>query len=165
MARTTVTVRLNRARIRAMTLPGGDIYDTVEDQIAPAILRDVKQRTPIGSGNMHRAMRILDVSGGPREVVAKIGVDDPIVNRYIHRVIRGTGGASARWQSTSGRPMPVGAALVRRGVPFGNVSRRPPKKGRLPHRMFAATVRGQEPNNFMQRGMRAALTRLGFTLS
>lgn len=159
-----VRVRLNNSKIRALTGPGGDVYDYVEDEVGPVMLREIKVRTPIRSGNMHKKMQVLDVIPGPRETVLRVGargVVDSQGKPYIHRVIRGTGGHGMKYGG-NGKNHPIGFALGRDGVPFGNVNRRPGKRVSWARpTMFARTFRGQAANDFMQQGMRAALRKLG----
>lgn len=158
MANANVRVRLNNAKIRAMTQQGGDVYDWAEDEAAPVLLRAIKARTPIGSGRMHRGMGIRDVQGGARETVIQIGTRGV---PYATRVIRGTGGRAAQYGG-DGKNYPIGASMVRRGVPFGNVNRRPGKRvSWAAPTMFARSFRGQEPNDFMREGLRAGFRQLG----
>lgn len=158
-----VRVTLNNSRIRALTM-GGDVYDYVEDKVGPAVLREIKVRTPIRSGSMNRKMRVLDVIPGPRETVVRVGARGVVDNRgrpYIHKVIRGTGGHGAKYGG-DGKNYPIGFSLGKDGVPFGNVNRRPGKRVTWAKPAMAAkSFRGQEPNSFMQDGMRAALRKLG----
>lgn len=158
-----VRVTLNNAKIRALTGVRGDVYDYVEDQVGPTILREIKVRTPIRSGNLHKKMKVLDVIPGARETVVRVGARNVLDNRgrpYIHKVIAGTGGHGVRYGG-DGKNYPIGAALARDGVPFGNVNRRPGKRVSWARpAMYARTFRGQEPNSFMQDGMRAGMRRL-----
>lgn len=158
-----VRVTLNNSKIRALTM-GGDVYDYVEDKVGPAVLREIKVRTPIRSGSMHRKMRVLDVIPGPRETVVRVGARGVVDNRgrpYIHKVISGTGGHGAKYGG-DGKNYPIGFALGKDGVPFGNVNRRPGKRVTWAKPAMAAkSFRGQAPNSFMQDGMRAALRKLG----
>jgi hypothetical protein len=154
----TVRVRLNNAKIRSLTSPGGDVYDWAEDVAAPVLLKHIKRRTPIGSGNMHRKMFILDVQGGGRETVVDIGTKGV---PYATRVVRGTGGRSAQY-GRDGKNYPIGHSMVGRGIPFGNVNRRPGKRvSWAKPAMFAKGFSGQEPNNFMRDGLRAGFRELG----
>jgi len=157
-------VRLNNAKIRGLTLSGGDVYDWVEDEFAPVALREIKIRTPIRSGNLNRKMRILDIIPGARETTVRVGAQGVVDNQgrpYIHKVIRGTGGHGVRFGG-DGKNYPIGAALGRDGVPFGNVNRRPGKRvSWAKPTMFAKSFRGQAANNFMQEGMRAAMRKVG----
>lgn len=160
-----VRVTLNNAQIRALTgLPTGAVYDWCEDEAAPVFLKEIKVRTPIRSGQMHRKMKVLDVIPGPRETVIRVGARGVLDNKgkpYIHKVIRGTGGHGAKYGG-KGKIHPIGFALGRDGVPFGNVNRRPGKRvSWAKPAMAARTFRGQEPNDFMQQGMRAAMRKLG----
>lgn len=159
-----VRVTLNNSKIRRLTGPGGDVYEYVEDTVGPAILREIKVRTPIRSGNLHRKMKVLDVIPGARETVVRVGARNVLDNRgrpYIHKVISGTGGHGAKYGG-DGKDYPIGAALVRDGVPFGNVNRRPGKRVSWARpAMYAKTFRGQEANDFMQQGMRAGMRKLG----
>jgi len=140
------------------------VYDWVEDDFAPVALREVKVRTPIRSGNLNRRMRILDVIGGPRETIVRVGATGVLDNQgrpYVMKVIRGTGGHGARYGG-DGKNYPIGAALVRDGVPFGNVNRRPGKRvSWAKPAMYAKSFRGQSANNFMQEGLRAAMRKTG----
>jgi hypothetical protein len=158
MADVNVRIRLNNAKIRALTQQGGDVYDWAEDVAAPVLLRAVKARTPIGSGHMHRNMGIRDVQGGGREVTIQIGTKGV---PYANRVIRGTGGRAAQY-GRDGKNYPIGASMVGRGVPFGNVNRRPGKRVSWARpAMFAKGFSGQAPNNFMREGLRAGFRQLG----
>jgi hypothetical protein len=155
-------IRLNNAQIRALTM-GGDVYDYVEDTVGPAVLREIKARTPIRSGNMHRKMQILDVVPGPRETTVRVGARGIVDSKgkpYIHKVIRGTGGHGVQFGG-DGKNYPIGFALMGDGVPFGQVNRRPGKSAPGVPTLFAKNFRGQAPNNFMQEGLRAAMRKLG----
>jgi hypothetical protein len=157
MPNSSVRVRLNNAKISRMTQQGGDVYDWAEDVAAPVLLRAIKARTPIGSGHMHRNMGIRDVQGSRRETIIQIGTQGV---PYATRVIRGTGGRSAQYGG--GKNHPIGASMVRRGIPFGNVNRRPGKRvSWATPTMFARSFRGQEPNDFMREGLRAGFRQLG----
>lgn len=158
-----VRVRLNNSKIRALTMRGGDVYDYVEDRVGPQVLREIKQRTPIGSGQLHRKMKVLDVDAGPRETTLRVGARGVVDNQgrgYVMKVIRGTGGRSARYGG-DGKNYPIGASMAKRGVSFGSVNRRPGKRAPGVPTMFAKSFRGQSANSFMQDGMRAALRKLG----
>lgn len=157
-----VRVRLNNSKIRALTM-GGDVYDYVEDRVGPTILREIKIRTPIRSGNLNRKMQVLDVIPGPRETVVRVGARGVVDNKgkpYIHKVIRGTGGHGVQFGGR-GKNHPIGFALMGDGVAFGKVNRRPGKSAPGPPTMFAKNFRGQGPNDFMQEGMRAGMRDLG----
>lgn len=156
-------IRLNNAKIRGLTMTGGDVYDWVEDDFGPMALREVKVRTPIRSGNLHRAMRVLDVIPGARETTIRIGARGVVDNKgkpYIHKVIRGTGGHGVQYGG-DGKNYPIGFALMADGVPFGMVNRRPGKSAPGAPTMFAKNFRGQAPNNFMQEALRAAMRKVG----
>jgi len=157
-----VRVRLNNSKIRALTM-GGDVYDYVEDRVGPAVLREIKNRTPIRSGNLNRKMQVLDVIPGPRETTVRVGARGVVDNKgkpYIHKVIRGTGGHGVQFGG-DGKNYPIGFALMGDGVPFGQVNRRPGKSAPGVPTLFAKNFRGQAPNDFMQEGLRAGLRKLG----
>jgi len=159
-----VRVRLNNAKIRGLTGSGGAVYDWVEDRFAPMALREIKNRTPIRSGNMNRKMKVLDVIGGARETTVRIGAQGVVDNQgkpYIHKVIRGTGGHGVQYGG-DGKNYPIGFALMGDGVPFGQVNRRPGKSAPGVPTMFAKNFRGQAPNDFMQEGLRAAMRKVGY---
>lgn len=157
-----VRVRLNTSKIRALTL-GGDVYDYVEEKVGPVVLKEIKARTPIRSGNLNRKMQVLDVIPGPRETVVRVGARGVVDNRgrpYIHKVIKGTGGHGVQYGG-GGKNYPIGFALMGDGVQFGKVNRRPGKSAPGVPTMFAKNFRGQEANDFMQEGLRAGLRALG----
>lgn len=159
-----VRVKLNNSKIRALTM-GGAVYDYVEDEVGPTMLREIKARTPIRSGNLNRKMQVLDVIPGPRETVVRVGARGVVDNRgrpYIHKVINGTGGHGVQYGG-GGKNYPIGFALMGDGVPFGKVNRRPGKTAPGVPTMFAKNFRGQEPNDFMQEGMRAGMRALGLS--
>lgn len=159
-----VRVRLNNAKIRGLTgRRGGAIYDYVADEVGPLAVKNIKARTPIRSGRLHQAIKIIDVIPGPRETVLKVGAKGVVNDQgqpYVMKVVRGTGGRGVRYGG-SGKNHPIGFALMGDGVPFGKVNRRPGKSAPGPPTMFAKSFTGQEPNSFMQDGMVATLDQLG----
>lgn len=159
-----VRVRLNNSKIRGLTgRRGGAIYDYVADEVGPLAVKNIKVRTPIRTGTLHKAIKVLDVIPGPRETVLRVGARG-VINKdgqpYAMKVIRGTGGRGARYGGR-GKNHPIGAALIKDGVPFGRVNRRPGRSAPGRPLMFAKSFTGQEPNSFMQDGMRATLDQLG----
>lgn len=159
-----VRVRLNNAKIRGLTgRRGGAIYDYVADEVGPLAVKNIKARAPIRSGRLNRAIKILDVIAGARETTLRVGAKG-VVNEqgkpYVMKVVRGTGGRGVQYGG-SGKNHPIGFALMGDGVQFGKVNRRPGKNAPGPPTMFAKTFTGQEPNDFMQEGMRATLRDLG----
>lgn len=158
-----VRVTLNNSKIRRLTGPRGDVTEYVYEEVGPTILREIKARTPIRSGNMQRKMKVLEVIPGARETIVRVGARGVVDNRgkpYIHKVIRGTGGHGVQFGG-GGKNYPIGFALMGDGVPFGKVNRRPGKSAPGPPTMFAKNFRGQEANDFMQEGMRAGMRKLG----
>lgn len=159
-----VRVTLNNSKIRGLTGVRGEVTEYVYEEVGPTILREIKVRAPIRSGNLNRRLKVLEVIPGARETVVRVGARGVLDNQgkpYIHKVIRGTGGHGAKYGG-SGKNHPIGAALVADGVPFGNVNRRPGKRvSWAAPAMYARTFRGQDPNSFMQDGMRAGMRKLG----
>ena len=159
-----VRVRLNNSKIRGLTgRRGGAIYDYVADEVGPLAVKNIKARTPIRSGRLHRAIRIIDVIPGPRETVLKVGAKGVVNDQgqpYVMKVVRGTGGRGVQYGG-KGKNHPIGFALMGDGVQFGKVNRRPGKSAPGPPTMFAKNFTGQEANSFMQDGMRATLDELG----
>lgn len=159
-----VRVRLNNSKIRGLTgRRGGAIYDYVADEVGPLVVKEIKVRTPIRSGRLHRAIKVLDVIPGPRETTIRVGAKGVINDQgkpYVMKVVRGTGGHGVQYGGR-GKNHPIGFALMADGVQFGKVNRRPGKPAPGVPQMFAKNFRGQEANDFMQNGLRAALDALG----
>lgn len=159
-----VRVRLNNSKIRGLTgRRGGAIYDYVADEVGPLAVKEIKQRTPIRSGRLHKAIKVLDVIPGPRETVLRVGAKGVVNDQgqpYAMKVVRGTGGRGVQYGG-KGKNHPIGFALMGDGVQFGKVNRRPGKSAPGPPTMFAKNFTGQDPNDFMQEGLRAALDTLG----
>lgn len=159
-----VRIALNNSKIRGLTgRRGGAIYDYVADEVGPLAVKEIKVRTPIRSGRLHRAIKVLDVIPGARETVLRVGAKG-VVNEqgqpYVMKVVRGTGGRGVQYGG-KGKNHPIGFALMGDGVQFGKVNRRPGKSAPGPPTMFAKNFTGQDPNDFMQEGLRAALDALG----
>lgn len=152
-----VRVRLNKRAIAAHTLRGGDIWEMVNDEILPIALRNAKRRAPIGTGTLSRAIG-TDIEENSTRVTGILGIDEAIapygpivVNGYAGRITNG------------GKPMPVGASSLARGIPQGKVNRRPGKSIRGEFLLFAKSVSGQAPNDFLQRSMDDAIEAHGLT--
>lgn len=159
-----VRVTLNNSKIRGLTgRRGGAIYDYVADEVGPLAVKNIKARAPIRSGRLHRAIKIIDVIPGPRETVLRVGATGVVNDQgkpYVMKVVRGTGGRGVQYGG-KGKNHPIGFALMGDGVQFGKVNRRPGKSAPGPPTLFAKNFTGQEPNSFMQDGMRATLDELG----
>lgn len=134
----------------------GDIGDFAEDISRTAYVR-ARRRVPQGSGALFRGIRDEGVEYDRSGVTGTVSCTAP----HVGYVIYGTGGASAIHGSGRGENYPIGAAMVQRGVPFGNVNRSPGRVGRRPHRMFSNQFRGQDPNNFLAEALQVALNRQG----
>jgi hypothetical protein len=133
-----------------------DIGDLADD-IATDAYRSARRSVPKGTGALFNGISNDGVSFTRSVAVGTLACTAP----HVGYVIGGTGGASIKY----GNPRtnhPIGAALVRRGIPFGNVNRSPGKVGRKPHLMFAKKFRGQEANNFLARALERAMERNGF---
>ena len=157
-------IRLNNSKIRSLTgRRGGAIYDYVADEVGPLAAKEIKQRAPIRSGRLHRAIKVIDVIPGPRETTVRVGAKG-VVNEegkpYVMKVVRGTGGRGVQFGG-KGKNHPIGFALMGDGVQFGKVNRRPGKSAPGVPTLFAKNFTGQDSNDFMQEGMRAALDALG----
>lgn len=159
-----VRVTLNNSKIRGLTgRRGGAIYDYVADEVGPLAVKNIKARAPIRSGRLHRAIKVLDVIPGARETVLRVGAKGVVNDQgkpYVMKVVRGTGGHGVQFGG-KGKNHPIGFALMGDGVPFGKVNRRPGKNAPGPPTLFAKNFTGQEPNDFMQEGMRITLRELG----
>lgn len=150
-------VSLNQRAIARHTQRGGDIWEMVNFEILPVAQRSAKRRAPIGTGNLSRAI-YTDIDEGPRGVTGILGIDDDIAP-YGKVVVDGY----APDITNGGQPMPVGASSLARGIPQGLVNRRPGKAIKGEFRLFAKRVRGQAPNDFLQRALNDAVEAHGLT--
>jgi hypothetical protein len=133
-----------------------DIGDLADD-ITNDAYRSARRSVPQGRGTLFNGISNDGVDFTRSTAIGTISCTAP----HVGFVIQGTGGSSAIYGN--GRTNhPIGAALVQRGVPFGNVNRSPGRVGRRPHLMFAKRFRGQEANNFLARALERAMERNGF---
>lgn len=156
--RVTTEFRVNERGIQRLLTT--DIKDFV-DELSRDSYRAARQIVPIGSGRLAAGIRQEAARrSGVYEMTGAISATAP----YVGHVIYGTGGESAIHGAGRGRVYPIGAAMVRRGVPFGNVNKRPGQVGRQPHRKFSNKFRGQDPNNFLARAVDLAAARHGIVV-
>lgn len=133
-----------------------DIGDFADDVNTDAY-RSARRGVPKGSGALFNGISNDGVSFTRSSAIGTISCTAP----HVGYVIFGTGGASVK-HGDGVTNHPIGAAMVRRGVPFGNVNRSPGKVGRQPHLAYAKRFRGQEPNNFLAKALERAMQRRGF---
>lgn len=133
-----------------------DIGDLADD-ITTDAYRSARRSVPKGSGALFNGIQNEGVSFTRSAAVGTLSCTAP----HVGFVIQGTGGASVI-HGSGGKNHPIGAAMLQRGVPFGNVNRSPGRVGRRPHTMYAKRFRGQEPNNFLARALERAMERAGF---
>lgn len=151
--RATTSFRVNERGIQSLL--HGDIGDFVDDVNEDAY-RSARRSVPVGTGELLASIKNEGVTFTRLGATGSISATAP----YVGAVIGGTGGAS-RIYGGGGKNHPIGAAMIRRNVPFGQVNRRPGKSGRRPHLMFARKFRGQEANNFLARALERAMVRHG----
>lgn len=133
-----------------------DIGDLADD-ITNDAYRSARRSVPQGTNTLFNGIINEGVSFTRSAAIGTISCTAP----HVGYVIAGTGGAST--VHGNGRTNhPIGAALIRRGVPFGKVNRSPGNTGRRPHLMYAKRFRGQDPNNFLARALDRAMARHGF---
>ena len=152
-SRVTTSFRVREAGIQRLLHT--DIGDLADD-INTSAYRVAKQIVPIGSGALSAGIRNEGVSFTRSAAVGKLSCTAP----HVGFVIGGTGGSNAI--HGTGKNHPIGAALVKRGVPYGLANRRPGRAGRKPSAMYAKRFRGQESNNFLARALEIAMARQGF---
>lgn len=152
-SRVTTSFRVREAGIQRLLHT--DIGDLADD-INTSAYRIARQIVPIGSGTLLAGIRDEGVSFTRSAAVGTLSCTAD----HVGFVIGGTGGANVI--HGRGKRHPIGAALVGRGVPFGQANKRPGRGGRKPSKMFSQKFRGQEPNNFLARAQDLAMVRNGF---
>lgn len=153
---TTVATNFRVSERGIQRLLHTDIGDLADD-INTDAYRSARRSVPKGSGELFNGIRNEGVSFTRSAAIGTLSCTAP----HVGYVIFGTGGPSVK-HGDGVTNYPIGAAMVRRGVPFGNVNRSPGKSGRRPHLAYAKRFRGQEPNNFLARALQRAMTRNGF---
>jgi hypothetical protein len=154
VSRVTTSFRVRERGIQQLLHT--DIGDLADD-ITTDAFRSARRSVPKGTGGLFNGIRNDGVSFTKSTAIGTLSCTAP----YVGAVIGGTGGAS-RVYGNGRTNYKIGAALMERGIPFGNVNRSPGKVGRRPHSMYAKRFRGQEPNNFLARALERAMARAGF---
>lgn len=152
--RVTTSFRVRERGIqRLLHTDIGDLADSINTDA----YRSARRSVPQGTGALFNGIKNEGVSFTRSAAVGTLSCTAP----HVGFVIQGTGGASVI-HGSGGKNHPIGAAMIKRGVAFGKVNRKPGKTGRRPHTMYAKRFRGQDPNNFLARALERAMERHGY---
>lgn len=151
MADVRVRVTIDQRALDRLVRDGGLVGDYMED-VAEDATRKARSRAPISSGELSRGIDWEMTSARDRCTISVGTSGVPHASHYLlgHAGVPG------------GKKRPVGAALVARGVPFGNVNRRPGRRYPGQPSMFTSgPIRGFAGNNIVAQAVDEELARRG----
>lgn len=151
MADVRVRVTIDQRALDRLVRDGGLVGDYMED-VAEDATRKARSRAPISSGELSRGIDWELTARRDRVTitVGTTGVDHASYYLLGHAGIPG------------GKKRPIGAALVGRGVPFGNVNRRPGRRyPGTPAMYTSGAIRGFAGNNVIAQALDEELARRG----